>query len=80
MDGDRGDLAELVKKRNTDYDFPPPFTNKFVGAENNRHSKFKNQSGERMKSLIRQSKFQNRHLIFVIPQQATARIQRVIKE
>ena len=34
MDGDRGDLTELVKKHNTDH-FPPPFTNKFVGAENN---------------------------------------------
>ena len=29
-----GDLAEWVKKRNTYYDFPPPFTNNFVGAEN----------------------------------------------
>ena len=27
MDGDRGDSAEFVlKKRNTDYDFSPPFT------------------------------------------------------
>ena len=35
MDGNRGDLAELVKKkRNTDYDFLPQFTNEFVGAEN----------------------------------------------
>ena len=34
--GDCGDLAESVKKRNTDYDFPPPFTNKFVGAENDK--------------------------------------------
>ena len=25
-----------LKKRNTDYDFPPPFTNKFVRAENNK--------------------------------------------
>ena len=36
MNGDRGDLAELVKKRNKDYDFPPSFTNKFVGAENDK--------------------------------------------
>ena len=30
MDGDRGDLAELGKKRNTDYDFPPPL---YVGGK-----------------------------------------------
>ena len=38
MDGDCGDLAELVEKhgKHTYYDFPPPFTNKFVGAENNK--------------------------------------------
>ena len=37
MDGDRGDMAEFVeKKRNTDYDFPPPYTNKFVWAENDK--------------------------------------------
>ena len=32
MDGDCGDLAEIVEKhgKHTDYDFPPPFTNKFV--------------------------------------------------
>ena len=29
-----GDLAKVVEKRNTDYDFPTP--NKFVGAENNK--------------------------------------------
>ena len=34
MDGDCGDLAEFVKKLNTVYDFLPPYTNKFVGAEN----------------------------------------------
>ena len=32
MDGDRGDSADLVKKRITDNDFPPPFTNKFVAG------------------------------------------------
>ena len=32
---ERGDLAELVIKHNTYYDFPPPFINNFVGAENN---------------------------------------------
>ena len=35
VDGDRGDICRIgFKKRNPDYDFPP-FTNKFVGAENN---------------------------------------------
>ena len=33
------EIAEIwqnwLKKRNTDYDFPPPFTNKLLGAENN---------------------------------------------
>ena len=33
------DIVEIwqnwLKKRNIDYDFPPPFTNKFVGTENN---------------------------------------------
>ena len=28
-----GDLAKFGKKRNTDYDFPHPFTINFVGAE-----------------------------------------------
>ena len=37
MDGDRGDLAELVeKKRNMDYYFRPQFTNKIAAAENNK--------------------------------------------
>ena len=27
-------LSDFVKKRNTDYDFPFPYTNKFVGVEN----------------------------------------------
>ena len=30
VDGDRGDLVEFGKKRNTDYDFPPPF---YVGGK-----------------------------------------------
>ena len=34
MDGDRGDLAELVKKRNRDYDFPSLYTNKFHSIVN----------------------------------------------
>ena len=33
MDGDRGDLADLEKKRNTDNDFPSSFKKKFVGTE-----------------------------------------------
>ena len=32
-----GDLAEF-KKPKTDYDFPPPFTNKFLRAEKNKNS------------------------------------------
>ena len=30
-------FGRIGKKRNTDYDFPPPFTNKIVRAENNEY-------------------------------------------
>ena len=35
MDGNRADLGEFGGKSNTDDDFPPPYTNNFVGADNN---------------------------------------------